>query len=113
MSDLEEALIGQLRMLTMTGAVTIDSRRYTVPEREFRFHPSRRWRFDIAWPERKIAVEIEGGIYANGGHNRGAHIESDCEKTSEAAAMGWRVLRVTRKMIEDGRALSLIERALA
>lgn len=110
-SELEEALAGQIRMYR-------SSLRRDGPwdgmVREHRFAaPDRKWRFDFAWPSRKVAVEVEGGIYANGGHNRGAHIESDAEKISTAAALGWRVLRVTGKMIEDGRALALIERALA
>jgi len=31
-----------------------------APVFEYRFHPSRKWRFDIAWPERRVAVEVEG-----------------------------------------------------
>lgn len=80
---------------------------------EFRFHPVRQWRFDLAWPTQRVAAECDGGIYSGGGHVRGAHIESDAEKFSVAASMGWRVLRLTRKMIDDGRAVDLIGRALA
>lgn len=29
--------------------------------REHRFHPTRRWRFDFAWPDEKVALEVEGG----------------------------------------------------
>ncbi len=32
------------------------------PAREYRFHRERRWRFDFAWPDYKVAVEVEGGI---------------------------------------------------
>lgn len=28
-----------------------------------RFHPSRRWRFDCALPEHRVAVEVEGGVW--------------------------------------------------
>ena len=35
------------------------------------------------------------------------------EKYAEAVIAGWRVIRVTTGMVEDGRAVSLIERALA
>ena len=32
-------------------------------EAEYRFHPKRRWRLDMAWPEQRIAVEVHGGIH--------------------------------------------------
>lgn len=67
-----------------------------APDREVRFHPTRRWRFDLAWPERRIAVEVDGGIYQNlPSHSSIAQRERDYEKTNEAAALGWRVLRYT------------------
>jgi very-short-patch-repair endonuclease len=83
-----------------------------VPEAEVRFHPKRRWRFDFAWPDRKLALECDGGIWVGGRHGTGQGIERDCEKFSEAAIAGWRVMRVTTGMVKSGQALSLIERAL-
>lgn len=79
---------------------------------EYKFHPNRRWRFDFAWPELRIALEIEGGTRINGRHNRHAGYQADCEKYNEAQLLGWIVLRVTSEMVNDGRALRLIERAL-
>lgn len=79
---------------------------------EYKFHPTRHWRFDFAWPELKLALEIEGGTRINGRHNRHKGYEADCEKYNEAQLMGWIVLRVTSEMVNDGRALRLIERAL-
>lgn len=38
---------------------------------EHRFHPVRKWRFDAAFPVRKIAVEIDGGVFVQGRHMRG------------------------------------------
>lgn len=32
------------------------------PVSEYKFHESRRWRFDYAWPDHKIALEVEGGV---------------------------------------------------
>jgi hypothetical protein len=55
----------------------------------------RRWRFDFAWPEQLVAVELEGGIWTGGAHTRGKHYQSDCEKYNAAALRGWRVLRYT------------------
>lgn len=82
------------------------------PERELRFAPPRRWRFDLAWPDRRLACEAEGGVYSGGRHTRGSGFEADCEKYNAATLAGWRVIRVTGKMIDDGRALALVERAL-
>ena len=82
------------------------------PEREHRFAPPRRWRFDFAWPVRRIAAEVEGGTWSRGRHVRGRGFEADCEKYNAAALAGWRVLRFTGDMVEDGRALGTIEEAL-
>lgn len=72
----------------------------------------RDWRFDFAWPKRKIALEVEGGTWSRGRHTRGSGFEKDCEKYNEATLLGWRVMRVTGNMVKDGRALQVIERAL-
>ena len=63
-------------------------------EREFRFHPTRRWRADLAHLPSRTLIEIEGGIYVNGRHNRGAGFAADLEKYLEAALAGWRVVRL-------------------
>jgi hypothetical protein len=60
-----------------------------APEREFKFHPERRWRFDFCWPALKLAVEIEG----RGRHQTFVGFRNDCEKYNEALRLGWRVLR--------------------
>lgn len=84
-------------------------REYPEAVPEFRFHPTRRWRFDFAWPEKKIALEYEGGSFVGGRHTRGAGYERDAEKYSVAAIMGWCVIRTTAAMWRDGRALKLLE----
>ena len=76
------------------------------PEREFKFHETRRWRFDFAFVAEKIAVEIEGGIWNGGAHTRGNHFESDCEKYNTATIMGWRVLRYSTEMVLRGDAIN-------
>ena len=65
------------------------------PEREWKFDANRRWRFDYAWPERMIALEVEGGVWTGGRHTRGAGFVKDMEKYNRAAVLGWRLLRVT------------------
>jgi len=81
------------------------------PTTEYKFHPQRRWRFDFAWPNHKVAVEIEGGSWVRGGHNRGVGYQKDCEKYNAATAMGWRVFRLTGHMI-NAQSLALIKALL-
>ena len=81
-------------------------------EKEYKFHNTRRWRFDFAWVPEKIALEIEGGTWAGGRHSRGKGYASDCEKYSEAAILGWCVIRATTDMVKSGAALDMVERAI-
>ena len=78
------------------------------PQREYRFHPTRRWRFDFAWPEHKLAVEVEGGLWIRGRHNRAKGYESDLQKYNEATLLGWRLLRFSPDMVEQGEAIDMI-----
>lgn len=73
----------------------------------------RQFRLDRAWPEQMVACEVQGGVWANGAHSRGSGVQRDCVKLSMAAAVGWRVLPVTREMIESGEAVHLIAQALS
>ncbi len=82
------------------------------PEREARWHPARRWRFDMLWRDRMIAAEVEGGTWSGGRHVRGRGYAEDCTKYNEASLMGYRVLRFTRDAIEDGSAVNTLARAL-
>lgn len=70
-----------------------------VPVPEFRFCATRRWRFDFAWPEAMLAVEVEGGHWAQGRHTRGSGFEGDAEKYLEATLGGWTVLRLVSKQL--------------
>lgn len=100
-SDGERALETQLRQTGATGFL-----------REYVFDPARRWRLDFAWPDLRVGVEVEGGIWTGGRHSRGAGFEADCAKYNEAAIQGWLVLRMTTAMVDDGRAVTAVGRAL-
>jgi very-short-patch-repair endonuclease len=84
--------------------------------KELQFHPDRKWRFDYAFPSRKIAIEIDGAIWTLGRHNMPRGYLNDMEKLNTAASMGWLVLRFstderfylsTRRLID----LTLAQRA--
>lgn len=62
---------------------------------EHRFDPERRWRFDVAWPDERVAVELEGGTWLSGRHTQAQGFQGDCDKYNRAVELGWRVLRYT------------------
>jgi len=96
-SQLEEHFALQVRALKLL-----------IPEREYRFC-ERRWRFDFAWPQAKVAVEIEGGVWTNGGHSRGAGYVKNLEKYNAAALLGWRLFRFHEGSVKDGSAVRMLE----
>lgn len=82
------------------------------PVPEFRFAKPRRWRFDWAFPEARVAVEVEGGVYTRGRHVRPSGYLNDLEKYSEAAVRDWAVIRVTPDTLCTARTFDWITRAL-
>jgi len=85
------------------------------PQPEFRFHKTRKWRFDYAWAEHKIALEVEGGIYAKGrrgGHTSISGMLRDIEKYNEATLLGWRVFRVTPDKLLTVKTAEIIKAAM-
>jgi very-short-patch-repair endonuclease len=67
------------------------------------------WRFDFAWVDRKIAVEIEGGTWSGGRHTRGKGFEEDCRKYNAATLHGWQVYRFTSSQVKSGEAVKFIK----
>ncbi len=90
---------------------------FTGEEREYRFHATRKWRFDIAWPQLKVALEREGSAWVNGRlvsrHRSDKGYAADCEKYNAAQVAGWMVVRATPVMLGDGRALAALLEALS
>lgn len=87
------------------------------PEREHPVCDHRDWRFDLAWPERRVAVEVHGAVHTQGRHTRGAGFEGDRDKINTATLLGWRVLEFSTSQLFDGdnlrgEAVALIEAAL-
>lgn len=80
----------------------------------------RLWRFDFAWPEFKVAVEIEGlavtrlegRLVVLGRHASIDGFREDCEKYNTAALLGWSVLRFEQKLVKPGKALEFTLRML-
>ena len=100
-STLEDELAWQIRCAKLPA-----------PVRELKAIPGRRFRFDFAWPDRKLAVEAQGAVWTQGRHTRGGGAESDAGNLSLAVLQGWKVLVVCKTHIRSGLALKWIEEAL-
>jgi len=96
-SDLEENLFNQILLYGIP-----------VPEREYRFC-ERRWKFDFAWPNSKIAIEVEGAIFVDGRHSRGLGMIKDMDKYNRAALLNWKVFRFSGNHVKDGSAIVFID----
>ncbi len=68
-------------------------------EREYRFHPTRRWRADFAHVDSRTLIEIEGGVWNRGRHVTPKGFQADAEKYLTATLNGWSVLRLTDTML--------------
>jgi hypothetical protein len=66
-----------------------------LPMFEYQFALPRKWAMDIAWPDAGVFMEVQGGLFTGGGHNRGAYMLKEYEKLREAAARGWRYIPCT------------------
>jgi very-short-patch-repair endonuclease len=76
-----------------------------TPDVEHRFHPQRKWKFDFAWPEIKVAIEVEG----RGRHQRPGGFVKDCEKYNTAESMGWHIYRWPASYINKSRIEEIVE----
>lgn len=101
-------------------------------QRDYVFHPTRKWELDFAWPELRVYLSIEGGVGKSS--HRGIRpvyrskiiagrqikvkvgirdgLAEDLEKHNEAALLGWLGVRVTGSMLANGKAIDAIKRAI-
>ncbi len=66
------------------------------PQFELQHIPGRKFRLDIAFPN-KVGVEIQGGLWIAGKHARGSGVKKDMEKRNLQIMNGWRVIEVEPK----------------
>ena len=103
-SALEDRLLFQIRAVGLPE-----------PEREYMFAleaMGRKWRFDFAYPGQMVGIEVQGGIWSRGAHARGTGLERDYEKLNSAQLLGWTLFQFSRKTIESGKAVNIIEKVL-
>lgn len=86
------------------------------PVRQFRFakHLGREFTADQAFPEWRVLVECEGGLWRRGGgaHSHPSNILRDIEKANYVALCGYFLVRVTTDDVRNGKAVPWIARIL-
>lgn len=91
-----------------------------IPDPSFEFHFAKKelgrdWRFDLAWPDYKVAIEVQGGIWkkdVRSAHARGSGLLKDYEKANAAACLGWRVMYLIPEELMKLRTTQLVASAL-
>lgn len=87
-------------------------RGFKIPnlQRNYRFHPTRKYELDLAWPDFLFGVEVQGGTYNGGKHARGPGYTTDCRKLGEAMLLGWSVYWCDSRLVSTGEAADVIQK---
>lgn len=99
-SELEDALAFQMRIAGLP-----------VPIPQFMPIPGRKLAFDFGFPDWRLLIEVQGGIWTKGKHGRGSGIIQDQDKLNLAVLNGYFTLQFSVNHIDDGTALRVIQRA--
>jgi hypothetical protein len=102
----------------------LDSFGLPPPIPEYKFCPTRGWKSDYAYPDKHLLLEVEGGLYvqkkvnkkgevyySKGAHGSLSGMQRDIEKYSEAACLGYRIIRVQPDDLLTTKTMKLIKRA--
>lgn len=100
-SALEDLLDAQLRSIGYTGYV-----------RQAVLVPGRRFRHDFYFPEARLCVEVQGGLWLPKGAHTGGAQEKDYEKSALTLLQGIQTLFVSGRHVRQGTALAWIEALL-
>ena len=84
-----------------------------LPEavREHHPFPDRKWALDVAWPERKLFAECDGGEFLRTIARRHGGA-SDCERWNALTLAGWKGFRFVGSQVKSGYAIGIIEQVL-
>lgn len=99
--------------LADTLALQISALRLPRGVREFKGIEGRQFRCDLAWPNLKICVEVDGGDQSFGRHSRAGGMASDAEKQNLLTLAGWRCFRFTGSQVRSGAAIAFLERVFS
>jgi very-short-patch-repair endonuclease len=82
-------------------------------EREVCLFPARKWKVDFFLRQFNLVVEVEGGTWKIGRHQRPAAFAVDCQKYNTLTVLGYSLLRYTTEQVERGDAIKDIHYFIA
>lgn len=97
---IRNALRDQIKLSFAQAVERLTGETYET-EYKFAVDAGRRWRADIAWPAVRVAVEIDGGLWIYGRHNRASGALADMEKGNAYATRGWLVFHAPWEWLEQ------------
>lgn len=95
----------------LENAFETKARQFGLPAWDTQYKlPGRRFRWDFAWPEARLLVEVNGGTWSKRrkGHSSGSGIARDYEKANTAALAGYYQLTFDAKMVRSGEAAETV-----
>jgi len=99
---------------TLEDQFAAQIKRYGLPEpvREYQFEDTPvAWRWDFAWPQYKLLIEINGGIYQDPptGHRSIRGLLRDYAKLNAATQRHWWSMSFDNKAVESGEAVLTVQ----
>lgn len=108
--------MGQARESVAEATFALFCRGAKLPpwKRNYRFWKGRKFELDFAWPDVKVALEIQGVVRGllQGGHQTADGMRDDFIKHNKAVLDGWILILVTQGQVHSGYALEMILDAL-
>ena len=85
-----------------------------APIPEYRFHPTRKWRIDYYFGRngKRVALEVEGGVWTGGRHTTGKGFMGDMGKYNAISTAGIVLLRTTPDRLMTIETFEMIKQAL-
>ncbi len=115
----EHPRAGSRYELELARQIALEPIEPPVTQYRFAAELGRQYRFDFAWPPRKLAAEVDGGrwLIRRGKDGQpipvGWHLHTeDYRKNNLAQKLGWTVLRFVPEMIRSGEAITEIRAVL-
>jgi hypothetical protein len=103
---------GRAHLSTAIFLRLLAERKLPAPVAEYQFAKPRKWRADFCWIDQKVILEVNGGIFSQGRHTRGAALLKEWDKINTGAGIGYRFIFCQPSQLATRRTIDYIENAI-